>query len=120
MSEKETGIVQMSARPALRVSVTDIAAKLLELNISAMNQRYSENTGLKDAAHMKTKGIDFDYHFTPASLVQVYKSVRCLSYQCAEGNVPETQLYKFLEDLEHLLAYWIVNSLPEYEKAEWG
>ena len=29
MSEKKTGIVQMSARPALRVSVTDIAAKLL-------------------------------------------------------------------------------------------
>jgi hypothetical protein len=29
MSENETGIVQTSARPASRVSVTDIAAKLL-------------------------------------------------------------------------------------------
>jgi len=97
----------------------DMAKKLLDLNISAMNQRYSENTGLKDVAYMKTKGVDFTYHFTPSPLIQVYKSIQCLSYQCAEGDVPQTELYKFLDELENTIAHEIVSQIPEYSKAGW-
>ena len=62
---------------------------------------------------MKFKGAE-------ASNIQVLKSMRCLSYQCAEGNIPDMQLYKMLDELIELLKNFIIDSLSEYEKAEWG
>ena len=98
----------------------DLAGKLFMLNLDAVKQRYPEENKLGLPGPLKLVPSDYDGRFTEGSPVTVYKSLQCLVYQCSEGNVPETRLYKFLEDLEHLLAYWIVNSLPEYEKAEWG
>jgi hypothetical protein len=96
-----------------------LAKKLLDLNIEAVHQRYGDTSIETMPGKVGQKLEDYAYRFNHSTLVQVYKSVQCLSYQCAEGNVPETQLYKFLEDLENTLAKEIVSALTEYNKAAW-
>ncbi len=87
------------------------------LNVQAVNERYREN-----------QSPDVSYRFLePAimpthnpSRIQVLKSLRCLIYQCSEGSVPETDLYRALDKLAGSIALDIVRDLPAYDEAEWG
>jgi hypothetical protein len=36
-----------------------------------------------------------------------------------EGNIPETETYKFLQEIENLLAVQIANETKEVKNAEW-
>jgi len=88
-----------------------IGRAFLELNQEAVYQRYCE------------RAVVYPYEFPreiPCALIQSFKSAQCLRYQCSEGNVPETELYKQLETLIAAMAESIVQELPEYDKAEWG
>ena len=75
----------------------EFGRRLLEMNSAALAARYGEE--LQTAA-------DFDFRFSPRqySKVQQYKALQCLAYQCAEGNIPERQLYQQLEKVIDLLA----------------
>ena len=53
-------------------------------------------------------------------LIRIYKAMNCLSYQCSEGNVPESPLFKQLEAAIGAVACRVVDLLPEYEKAAWA
>jgi len=87
------------------------ARELHRMNVSAVNQRYDETN--EDAT--------FWYRFElPPSLVQVYKSLTCFMYQCSEGDVPERELFKKMEEVQRDLAHRIVSELPEYDRAAWG
>jgi hypothetical protein len=47
--------------------------------------------------------------------------MKCWLYQCAEGDVPERELYTFFADVvEKYLLRKIVYNLPEYDQAEWA
>jgi hypothetical protein len=83
---------------------------LAQMNQDAVCQRYQDEPA------------ELTYRYQPvlASKVAVYKAIQCLSYQCAEGNVPERPLYQLLEKLEACLAGDIIRELPEYDKAVWG
>ena len=103
-----------------RGSLSEVEAlgrKLLGMNQAAVNHRYNDDEAMPH------------YEFTPiwpcstnrkALLVGAYKAIRCLIYQCSEGDVPEWDLFKFLEELGTRLAMGIVNELPEYDAADWG
>jgi len=83
---------------------------LLQLNVSAVNQRYNtheadEYSGFKPL---------------PVTPIQALKSLECLFYQCTEGNVPETDLYKTMDMIIGIWRKQIVQSLPEWQRAEWG
>jgi hypothetical protein len=42
-------------------------------------------------------------------------------YQCTEGDVPKSNLYRFFTDaVETYLLKKIVYDLPEYDNAEWA
>jgi hypothetical protein len=79
----------------------------------AVNVRYEENN-----QHITTA-----FKFIPhgaAPRIQVFKSLACFLYQCAEGDIPETSpLYKALTEAKHLVAESIVHALPEYDQAKW-
>lgn len=93
----------------------DLAQDLFKLNCNAVNQRYGEGQAKEFRSLV--------FNFKTISLVnplQVYKSLGCLIYQCSEGNIPETNLYKMLEEIQDTLARSIINRLPEYDKAYWG
>lgn len=84
---------------------------LYDMNTNAVNQRYRES----DDPPV--------YRWKPShdsSVIQNLKSMRCLSYQCCEGNVPETRLYAALEQAINTLCWKIINDLTEYKEAEWG
>jgi len=86
------------------------ADALFEMNCEALRQRYGD-----------TEFPLFNYQLAHApSLIEAYKSLQCFLYQCSEGNVPETKLFKFMEEFSHGLAKDIISNLPEYEEAEWS
>jgi hypothetical protein len=68
---------------------------LIKLNMEALRQRYNE------------KPMPFTYkhreHDDADPILAQCKAMHCLTYQCAEGNVPETPLYKLLAEVEEYL-----------------
>jgi len=80
-----------------------------EINTEAVNQRYNEKS--------KTKPFKFQYE--ECDIFQAYNHLRCLTYQMNEGNIPETETYKFLQEIENLLAVQIANETKEVKNAEW-
>lgn len=93
-----------------------LANDMFKLNIEAVNARYG------DGEAEKFRDLDFVYQKQYAlSTVQVLKSLQCWLYQCSEGKVPNTKLYKFFDEVveKHLLKK-IVYALGEYDKAQWG
>jgi hypothetical protein len=92
-----------------------LAKAMFQLNCDGVNARYGQNEAEKFSP------LNFTYKQEDySSLVQALKSLQCWMYQRNEGEVPETQLYRFFEEVENHLALKIVMNLPEYDKAVWG
>lgn len=97
--------------------LTKIGGLLFNLNVQAVCERYSDNE-FEQAT----------FKFVPpasrskerAEWISYYKALQCLKYQCSEGEVPKLDEYKALEKLIGDFACYIVDKMPEYEKAQWG
>ncbi|SFH20714.1 hypothetical protein SAMN05660649_04239 [Desulfotomaculum arcticum] len=87
-----------------------LGQNLWAMNVRAIDQRYGENNPLNL----------YKYKCQPESKVQVYKSLRGFLYQCMEGDVPKSQLFKDMDRLANDLAGEIVGELPAYKRAEWA
>jgi len=111
-------------------AATEIGRRLFTLNVEAIYQRYPDtldapdnmpgpvdksgkSTALRDAARFVALPVHVD-------LVAAVKAMNCLSYQCAEGDVPETPLYKELERAIGEIACEFVRRQPAYDAAAWG
>jgi hypothetical protein len=109
--KNEDGTIKL--HPTLREQTEVFARRLYELNLEAICQRYTDGSG-----------DDYGYKFTQRPPVQnktaLYKSLGCLIYQCSEGNVPEMDLFKRLEQIYDAMAHDIVSSTKEYDVAAWG
>ena len=92
-----------------------LASAMFALNVEAVNQRYGPDQA------QRFRPLDFHYtdgiHTTP---VATLKLLGCWFYQCSEGNVPETELYELMYQVERAIAYQIVTRSAEYDKAPWG
>lgn len=88
----------------------ELGQKLWDMNAAAVNQRYGE---LNEAPqyHLVCDNVDE---------FQVLKSLQCFLYQCSEGNVPELDLYKQLRQVEMNIMRKLIDTMPQYKKAEWG
>jgi hypothetical protein len=93
-----------------------LGQEMFVLNIQAVDARYGQG----EAA--KFRKLNYHYHVTqPVSLVQVLKSLHCWLYQCTEGDIPQTALYKlFANEVQLYLMTEIIDTLPEYQHAVWG
>lgn len=100
-------------RPKVSEQAAIFARQLYEMNLDAISQRYKR--GKED-----DYGYTFTYCMPINNMTVLYKSIGCLMYQCSEGNVPETDLYKKMREIENALAHDIVSNSKEYEKAQWG
>ena len=89
---------------------------MFQLNINAVDARYGNGEA------KKFRKLDYRYQVTiPVPLVQVLKSLQCWLYQCNEGDVPTTALYGLFDtDVQMYLMSKIIDTLPEYQHAEWG
>jgi hypothetical protein len=88
-----------------------LAHAMFALNQQALYERYGDPGEER-----------FIYRPVPArsNLYQVLKSVNCWLYQCTEGNVPRSKLYRFFKTIVRVwLLELIVYATPEYEQAQW-
>jgi len=87
-----------------------LANVFLLLNKKGTDYRYDVNNVVTIQKFESEKG----------SNIQVLKSIECLLYQAAEGDIPNTKPFKFLEEVAQALKDDIISNLAEYNKAEWG
>jgi hypothetical protein len=109
---------RLYGEPTTVLELTAIGQRLLAMNREAVHQRYPDVPidHLPGPINPEPYNFSGDNHPTIAG----YKAAQCLSYQCAEGDVPETEEYKRLTDAINHIAQAIVAQLPEYEAAHWG
>lgn len=89
-----------------------LGAAMLNMNQRALSARYG---GEPDESHFR-----FALPKLPISDLQLFKSLECLLYQCAEGDVPEEPLFEALKDAHGKLGKGIIHALPEWDAAKWG
>lgn len=85
--------------------------ELLNANFAAVNDRYNQT----DVAGFVSKPRGY-IKWSPFQLV---KYLRCLRYQCSEGAVMDSTIYKDLDKFIGSLSETIIDSLPEYEACQW-
>jgi len=79
----------------------ELGSDLYRMNYAAMQDRYGDSLEDDDAPPEPYEYVD------PGKLTVagMFKSIACLSYQCAEGSVPNSPLYKVLRRVEERLMY---------------
>ena len=87
-----------------------LGQNLWKMNVLAVDQLYKENNPI-DLYHYECQFVD---------KIQAYKSLQGYLYQCDEGTVSESPLFKDMDRLANELASEIVMDLSAYEKAEWA
>jgi hypothetical protein len=100
---------------------TEIGGKLYAMNQAAVGIRYpgmvKRNEPGMQAPRFAMTDLERAHYPTP---IEMFAAIRCLLYQCHEGDVPKRALYKQLNAVSGELAQRIMQDLPEYEKAPWG
>ena len=86
---------------------------LNSLNSLALKVRYNEEPA------PGYKFCSIKYTEASSCKIQLLKSIQCLIYQCSEGSVVKTGLYKKLVEVKNDLMDLIIRDLPEYEQAVW-
>lgn len=102
--------------PTLAKLVDDplaLASALYALNESAVLQRYPGDPDFSATPR-------YNHKIALCSKVAAYKALRCLRYQCSEGEADKSPLYAELTAVIGSLAEAIVSALPEYARAAWG
>ncbi len=92
-----------------------LAIELFTMNRDAVQQRYDEP---EDSDYIKIPE-KVNWNEGKLDIWQTLKSLKCLRYQCSEGNVPESEMYKFLEKIIRSWTDYCVETIPEYQKAKW-
>lgn len=115
--------------PTLRPRPEVVHEALFSMNVEAFCQCYPGENGERTRYPEEISDFTplpcypeagFPPHLTRKRLVQAYKSVGCLLYQCGEGDIPDSALYKALRNFEADLARELVQGSEEYEEALWG
>lgn len=89
-----------------------LGSQLMKLNADAVSQRYREPVDVMTAAKFRYRDKLYSKH-------QQLKSLHCLIYQCAEGDVPGRKLFKLLKERANELATEIATATPEYNAGKW-
>lgn len=89
---------------------------MLVLNADAYRQRYGDRVANDNPDERGPYVWEGRY----VTLVEGYKSLRCLLYQCTEGMVPDAPLYEALSAYADALAVTLVERMPAYQAADWA
>lgn len=103
------------------VDPTELGQQLYKMNYDAIHARYPDTIDNSDNVPGPIPPVDpeaFQWRigrqFTRCAML---KAIRCLLYQCSEGNVPESPLFRQLSDASESLTYEIISELPEWKAA---
>jgi len=115
-------------------SATQIGRELFAMNIAAVQARYPDTranpAGMPGPVNDNGDSIapELAASFTCVTpqgrlpfeeLVSGYKALSCLIYQCSEGDIPETELFKELQRAQAYVGDAIIVQLPQYQAAPW-
>jgi len=99
----------------------ELGLKLFELNVRGIKNRYPDMEYKNPAEEFRPSNPGYQYRHEFSKPMQFLMSIRCLLYQCCEGNIPETnKLYQQLEDYSKELALTLIFAMPEYSNCHWG
>jgi hypothetical protein len=115
----------------IATTVDELHKALYDLNEEAFCQRYPgndgertrypENIGFKGFTNQEYNQITvYPHPIDREALIPAYKATKCLLYQCSEGDVEETPLFKALEAFCTALAKDYSESSTGYLAAKWG
>lgn len=93
----------------------ELAKALYDLNVRALKERYEDYQKFILPFEF-TAGVFFDNEKGKA---QAYMSLSCFLYQCFEGTVPETELFKKLENFRVKMAKEIASEWARKQGAVW-
>lgn len=99
---------------------SDNDCKTLAIRMFVLNKRGVESRYGKGSA-LEFRPLDFTYRSTaPHGLTAAFKSLQCWLYQCTEGNVPDSMLYRVMDNVKGALACEIVMNTQAYQLAKWA
>ena len=101
-------ITKLGYRPFDRPK--ELARHMHNLNRFAIRERYLQRV----AYTHKYKALLADDKY------QTLKDLKCFLYQCSEGRVEKTRLYKALEKTETLLMSEIIRATEIYQNTKWN
>lgn len=94
-----------------RDDLQKLATALYEMNHAAVDVRYSEKN---------PRPLYRFKYITGIAPVFGVKQLSCLLYQCSEGDVPDSPLFKAVQKLENEICSAIVTRSRDYDAAPWG
>lgn len=105
----------------------ELGKKLIQLNVKALCSRYKDDSNKELMKHYDQVIKKYSYNYIMPNCkaqysenkYQMIKSVDCFLYQCSEGNIPKTKLYKKVQKKLDNFKNWMLDIQPEYEKAKW-
>ena len=78
----------------------ELGRAFLLMNCDAILARYPQARGNDEERDMRLAAERYRYTPPQQPMAQLVQSARCLSYQCCEGDIPETRrLYALLDDM---------------------
>jgi hypothetical protein len=97
-----------------------LAQDLYEMNVQAVLQRYPQDTREsmpgpcnQDGSHRPFQGFKEEFY---NNRNKVYDYLGEYLYQCDEGNIPETPLFKAISTFHDTLAHMMVRSFREEQR----
>lgn len=97
--------------PPHEYPLRSLGEKMNALNVEAVNARYFNDL-------VDSSGYSFRYELPPTE-IEAYKMLQCFLYQCFEGDVPESKLYKDLEHVLARIASACITGTVQYQNASW-
>lgn len=95
---------------------TEIGRLLFTMNCEAFRQRYD---GRHAESMSHSPASTYEYQHRPSTPTELFKALQCLRYQCCEGDVTESALYKDVEAQCGDIAEDIVMDTDSYAAAPW-
>jgi hypothetical protein len=99
--------------------ITKVLKKFYAYNVRGVNARYGEKTPLQMPKELLDEST---VYIEPISRAQFLKSLQCVHYQMAEGNIPMLKFYKevaaLIDEISRPRPKIMESS--EYKEAKWG
>lgn len=106
---------------SLKIDQTDLehleflGACMHGMNLLSVQERYQARA----VEHFDMKS-PYGFVMEKTTAMQTLKHLQCFLYQCNEGKLDETPLFRGLEKAYHILAEIIISGTPEYQAAKWA
>ena len=93
-------------------ATNQLGKAMFELNVKAVEQRYGKGEA------KKFRPLNYEFHLElNTNHIKAYKALETWLYQCCEGVIPETTLYKTMHKVCNRLAHYLVQNNEQYRQA---